>query len=396
MLTQEEKNNILGTFPNIKLSYENIIHKKVLNSDLILAIPDGTKCFAWFTTLNDRSVCIIFELENNNNKEIKNIKIANTCFSTSLSYGTIVYGTLFYHMRNSFFCIEDIFRYKGNDISGENWNSKFKQISTMFKKDIKQISYNNSFIVFGLPIIVKSNEELTEIIDKSLIKYKLHSIQYRQLNRTSSSLVLSIEKFTTPNIEKFTTPNIEKFTTPNIEKFTTPNIEKFTTPNIEKFTTPNIEKFTTPNIEKFTTPNIENKNKIKPFQNSGEKIIFEVKPDIQNDIYHLYCDGDEYYGTACIPDFKTSMMMNKLFRKIKENNDLDKLEESDDEEEFENPNIDKFVYLDKIYKFECQLNKRFKKWVPYKLVDEKSMPSKSFDIKNVMNKLLTKPIKYYK
>ena len=356
MLTQEEKNNILGTFPNIKLSYENIIHKKVLNSDLILAIPDGTKCFAWFTTLNDRSVCIIFELENNNNKEIKNIKIANTCFSTSLSYGTIVYGTLFYHMRNSFFCIEDIFRYKGNDISGENWNSKFKQISTMFKKDIKQISYNNSFIVFGLPIIVKSNEELTEIIDKSLIKYKLHSIQYRQLNRTSSSLVLSIEKFTTPNIEKFTTPNIEKF----------------------------------------TTPNIENKNKIKPFQNSGEKIIFEVKPDIQNDIYHLYCDGDEYYGTACIPDFKTSMMMNKLFRKIKENNDLDKLEESDDEEEFENPNIDKFVYLDKIYKFECQLNKRFKKWVPYKLVDEKSMPSKSFDIKNVMNKLLTKPIKYYK
>jgi hypothetical protein len=345
MLTQEEKDNILGTFPNIKLSYENIIHKKVSNSDLILAIPDGTKCFAWFTTLNDRSVCVIFELENNNNKEIKNIKIVNTCFSTSLSYGTIVYGTLFYHMRNSFFCIEDIFLYKGNDISGENWNSKFKQITTMFKKDIKQISYNNSFIVFGLPIIVKTNEELTEIIDKSLIKYKLHSIQYRQLNRTSSSLVLSIEKFTTPNIEKYTTSNIEKYTTSNKNE-------------------------------------INRDNKIKPFHNSCEKIIFQVKPDIQNDIYHLYCDGDEYYGTACIPDFKTSMMMNKLFRKMKENDDLDKLEESDDEEEFENPNIDKFVYLDKSYKMKCHYNKRFKKWTPIEVMNDSAIINNNQEINN--------------
>ena len=59
--------------------------------------------------------------------------------------------------------------------------------------------------------------------------------------------------------------------------------------------------------------------------------------------------------------------MNKLFRKIKENDDLDKLEESDDEEEFENPNIYKFVNLEKSYKMTCSLNRKFKKWVPIKI-----------------------------
>ena len=35
--------------------------------------------------------------------------------------------------------------------------------------------------------------------------------------------------------------------------------------------------------------------------------------------------------------------MNTLFRNIKENQNLDALEESDDEEEFENISLDKFV-----------------------------------------------------
>ena len=42
----------------------------------------------------------------------------------------------------------------------------------------------------------------------------------------------------------------------------------------------------------------------------------------------------EKYKVACIPNYKTSMMMNALFRNIKENRNLDLLEESDDEEEF--------------------------------------------------------------
>ena len=60
-------------------------------------------------------------------------------------------------------------------------------------------------------------------------------------------------------------------------------------------------------------------------------------------------------------------MMNKLFRKIKENDRLDALEESDDEEEFENENEDRFVYLNKTYNMVCLYNHKFKKWYPIKI-----------------------------
>ena len=53
MLSQEDKAHILSGFPEIKLSYENITHKKVYNSDIVMAIPEGRKCFAWFSHFND-------------------------------------------------------------------------------------------------------------------------------------------------------------------------------------------------------------------------------------------------------------------------------------------------------------------------------------------------------
>ena len=109
----------------------------------------------------------------------------------------------------------------------------------------------------------------------------------------------------------------------------------------------------------------------KNYDYDDTKYIFSIKPDIQNDIYHLYVKNNtilEKYDIAYIPDYKTSTMMNKLFRNIKENDNLDALEESDDEEEFENMNDDKFVDLEKCVKMECIFNKKFNKYVPIKVV----------------------------
>lgn len=104
--------------------------------------------------------------------------------------------------------------------------------------------------------------------------------------------------------------------------------------------------------------------------------IFKVKANVQQDIYELFCyddneDSGKPYGIAMIPDYKSSVMMNKLFRNIKENNNLDLLEESDDEEEFENIREDKFVSLDKMYYMKCVYNSRFKKWHPVEDVKDK-------------------------
>jgi hypothetical protein len=105
-------------------------------------------------------------------------------------------------------------------------------------------------------------------------------------------------------------------------------------------------------------------------------MVFEIMPDIQNDIYYLYCYKDNVnkelikYDIALIPDFKTSIMLNSIFRNIKENTNLDLLEESDSEEEFENNNIDKYVFLNKKIKMKCNYNYKFKKWIPFKIVED--------------------------
>jgi len=323
MLTTLEKEQILLDFPNIKLSYENIIHKKVW-SDFVLAIPEGKKCFAWFTVFNNKNVCFILELREN--KQIYDIQIFNCCFDISLSYGTIFYGTFLNHLNNLFFSIEDIFLYKGKDVSKHTWIQKLELFKIIMTNDIKQISYNNSFIVFGLPIIQNNLDDLNEEINK--ITYKINSVQFRNYNNKNVSQYLEFK-----NIKMAINNTNNQFSFKQ-----------------------------------------NNKEKLHPKNNYQREIVFKVKADIQNDIYYLNCYDNAnnciYYNIAHIPNFQTSVLMNKLFRNIKENDNLDALEESDDELEFENNKEDRYVYLDREINMICNYNSKFKKWVPLRIADE--------------------------
>jgi hypothetical protein len=103
------------------------------------------------------------------------------------------------------------------------------------------------------------------------------------------------------------------------------------------------------------------------FNKPLKSAVFNVTADLEPDIYNLLAikNGEyEFYDIASIPTYNASVMMNKLFRNIKENENLDALEESDDESEFENTNEDKFVYLDRSFNIRCIYNPKFKKWVP--------------------------------
>ena len=103
---------------------------------------------------------------------------------------------------------------------------------------------------------------------------------------------------------------------------------------------------------------------------SLNKSIFKVKADLIADIYHLYTVKDILHSTALVPTYKSSVFLNSLFRKIKENSNLDLLEESDDEDEFENTSLDKFVDLEKTIIMECVYLKRFQKWQPVKVMKD--------------------------
>jgi hypothetical protein len=132
----------------------------------------------------------------------------------------------------------------------------------------------------------------------------------------------------------------------------------------------------------FSSVNRESLTNLPVKKFKKKEVIFRVRPDIQNDIYHLYClnkkglnekglnekEIEEFYEIAYIPDYKTSLFMNGLFRNIKENNNLDALEESDDEEDFENDREDRHVFLDREYLMLCNYHPKFKKWVPSRIV----------------------------
>lgn len=128
--------------------------------------------------------------------------------------------------------------------------------------------------------------------------------------------------------------------------------------------------------------------------------IFKIKAANQNDIYYAY-----YYDTKkreyvkhsrslLIPTYTTSVLMNKLFRNIKENHNLDSLEESDDEEEFQNTSDEKYLKTNKEFKMQCMFNIKFKKWCPIQLAEDKSQQERVKVVeRNVVETIENKYIK---
>jgi len=329
--------SILAEFPKIKLSYETFMHKKVFDANVVLAIPVGKKCFAWFTTKNDKNVCYILEI--GAEKQIEKYHLVTCCFHESLSVGTILYGTLFFHEKRRFFTIEDVMYYKGKNIQSSLYLEKLRLFESMFTTDLGQNSYSPSFITFGLPMMSNNTDALLAQIDRT---QRIMYFQYRYFNkpticRVKSYIVMQANDTMPPPPPQLDIPLVNKPTTQTSTYTPTPR------------------------------PQPRTNNKQYPVYER----VFRIKPDLQNDIYHLSDPVNKsLVGTAYIPDYKTSVLMNQLFRNIKENANLDSLEESDSEDEFENDRVDKFVYLDREYIMTCAYNHKFKKWVPLRVVDK--------------------------
>lgn len=93
--------------------------------------------------------------------------------------------------------------------------------------------------------------------------------------------------------------------------------------------------------------------------------VLIVRPALQQDIYHLYTsDNRKHRLPAAVQDYETSVLLNKSFRTIKENANLDTLEESDDDADFEDVRPDKYVDLKKYIAYICEYVPRFGKWQP--------------------------------
>lgn len=308
MFSEDVINKIMRNFPKFELCYEKITHKKVLDSGAILAIPEGIKGFAWFTSYKNDCVCFLLNINENN--QIIEIKQLTTSFNENLSLGsgTIFYGTLINNKPN-LFCVEDMYYYAGKFYNNYSYYSKLEKLKDIFKNEILQIALFEKYTIFGLPLILNDLQLLVKNIQ--YLPYSISDIKFRFFENDKSKKILYMKYF---------------------------------------------------------KPGSQKKE-----SHLQKRAIFKIIPDIDPDIYHLfvYKNGtEEYYDMAFIADYKKSVFMNKLFRNIKENENLDAIEESDDEEEFENNREDKYVYLDRHYKMICEYNSKFKRWVPISLAGE--------------------------
>jgi len=237
--------------------------------------------------------------------KVTHIKSVPVVFHGDLSLGTIFGGTLIHHNDTKFFAIDDIHYYRGKNKDRTDTNAKLSLLSYIMSHEIKQTVFTKYDMVVGLPVMHTNRKELMNTFDT--LPYKVSSIKYMPHNRHQAQFFSLFSQVTYTN----------------------------------------------------TFP-------------SAPTAVFKVTAANQNDIYNLFCYSrgttDNFYATAFIPDYKTSVLMNKLFRNIKENINLDYLEESDDDDEFENTRDDKFVIEGTEHRMICSYNYRFKQWVPQRIM----------------------------
>lgn len=334
--------NAPTNFPEVKRSYETFVHKKVSQShDLIMAIPQGKRCFAWFTkNEKDIPVCYLMVLSRYKKgcpQTFENISKVDACFEAELSKGSILYGTTFHYQKKLFFAVEDILQYMGKDLRNLNNMEKMNTLSDIFNNNLKQLVYHDKFIVFGMPIMKKTIEEFISL------PYKVSHYQY--IAFSNNNKVNYINSNNNNSINNNSNNNNTNNTCLENTTFIVTETKQYEKPTTKQY----------------------DKNFEKNYKQQEKTGVFTVTPDIQNDIYYLGNGSTILNEIAYIPDYKTSVMMNRLFRNIKENQNLDALEESDDEDEFENDKPDKFVYLERSERMICAYNHKFKKWTPIRL-----------------------------
>ena len=291
---------VMNRFPDIELSYDKTLHKKV-HADCYSILPRGLKCVLWFTYQDSRNIPLLITFDKNNN--VRSVKKYIVSFSSELCYGngTILHGVMFRSNNITNFACTDIIIYKNINVYKQSFSKKFDIMHELFSYHINNQIFSNQFLSVGMPITVTSFKEV--ISTAKTLPYDVYSIRAIRLNKFRSI------------------------------------------------------------------------GQIRFNQSQEAEAFFKVKAQIQQDIYSLFCDDvKKLHCIAAITDYKTSVMMNSLFRDIKENRNLDLLEMSDDEDEFEDVSEDKYVDTQKVITMKCVYIPRFKKWKPISIAKRGEKP----------------------
>lgn len=332
-LDDRDTQTLLKRLPEFKFSYETVSHKKISQYDTALAIPYGKKMLCWFSYDDNSKNNVCYCLTVNKNRDYSScIKMAHDG-NYELGYNTLIYGTIYEEENNpnKYFIIEDIYYYCGVQLPNFQMIEKWDLVSSICSECSALLSKYRFFIccpvIWNHPIQSDCNGSMPKDIE-SIVSYNIHHIQYRSNYKMEPFLNVKTQQLSMLKQVKKTKDLISTYAI---------------------------------NYECKYNKNIKSNYYNKP-------CVFVVKADIQSDIYHIFAYGKnnkkEYYDVAYIPNYDISRRMNTLFRKIKENDNIDYIEESDDEEDFQDVNPFKYVDVNKELLMTFVFNYKFKRWCP--------------------------------
>jgi len=134
----------------------NTLNKNYTN----IFIPSGPKYLATFKNINNKPLCILYDIDN---KIHKNVYVS---FDPILTIGTILYGTL---INNTFIC-ENILEYNNKRVS-DNFIKKYELLGHILNQYIKTTKINGLYN-FKLPFMT-NNEPIFNI---SEMNYPIYGI----------------------------------------------------------------------------------------------------------------------------------------------------------------------------------------------------------------------------
>jgi hypothetical protein len=306
----------------LQVSYGTLVSHKI-DSNFVCAIPDGTPSFLWFTNkLYNKPACFMFEHDENRYICVESTIQVPVGIHSDLvkGTGTMICGTRYILPSNgrTYFAIETVTNYCGNNTLHLCWGEKFKILDKMLNLKLDQTwakTTHPSFMIIGLPLICKTLVELKHKIADGLVGIQVKYIAMINMH--------------TSTFEKVAHNNLEY---ENISPTLNPIEQHQHTTIFEKIS--------------------------QSHQTVSNSQTFLVKPTHMSDIYHLFAynkttNAPEYCGIAGIPNLKTSKLVNKIFNP--ENNED---EDEDYDDECDLPEQKPYANI------VCTYNNEFKKWYP--------------------------------
>jgi hypothetical protein len=340
----------------MKISYEINTYKKVSASGFYI-IPRGKKCIVWLTVYKGAQEAIFFDVDPRDHSKIKFVSIRSIHPSQQFYFddfqgnGTVLYGTLFTHGpdEQQFFAVENIHVYDNACVDHLNVVQKDELLYTLFSKSGPSHSTRavnvRAQVVFGVAVKCGTYAEALKVANTpSIVPYSVYAIQGRFHTQTDNKYYQNCQSQTGGDNKCTLKPQ-----------------------------------------------GGDNKYPLKPLcggggehplkplcggggENTLNTKLFIVCPQFRVDMYTLRCPITNVVEPepAHVGDYKTSVLLNSIFRTVRENASLDAAEESEDEEVFQasqQMHIEGYISSSSPPEraMICTYNYKFKRWAPIRL-----------------------------